>query len=275
MIRKLRVIISVLNRFVFFLPLYLVKVKLVAFIRHENKRLFNLVFVVAGKDFEVLRFNLNLMRTNGMLFSTSNIVLFVPAQDFTYAKNLFSDCLVEKEEILGVDKSAFKHSLHVSPGWLYQQSLKLSLDRYFEIDKDLLILDGDTCIDLSLFSWGSDYIFRYSYENYLGYKTTCMDLGYPLQHKSYISHHSFFNTSVLKEIRKRLESFSGGSFEQGIVALANKNNGFFSEYELIYCEMKRNYSVKSEPFFLDNWGLMGFWAIKLGLLNAISRHSYR
>jgi hypothetical protein len=73
----------------------------------------------------------------------------------------------------------------------------------------------------------------------------------------------------------RLEVFSGGSFEEGIVELANKNMGFFSEYELIFCEMKRVFDVKSEPFFLDNWGVIGVWAIRFGLLNAISHHSYR
>jgi hypothetical protein len=240
-----------------------------------NRGIFPIVFVVARKDFEELRKNLDSMKSMGIHTYVSSIILFVPSKDFVAAKNKFSDCIVENEDKLGVNRSVFNQSLHAPPNWLYQQSLKLSLDLYFESSKDILILDGDTCIDLSLFLRNSKYTFRYAYENYEGYKTTCIDLGYARQNRSYISHHSFFNTSVLKEIRMRLEVFSGGSFEEGIVELANKNMGFFSEYELIFCEMKRVFDVKSEPFFLDNWGVIGVWAIRFGLLNAISHHSYR
>lgn len=272
--RRAKIVIALFKRLVA-LPFNYVNKKLIRKVGRTDCDEFPLIFVVAAKDFHVLRDTVDLIDTTGWRTSVSEIFLFVPKKDFDDAIIKFPDCKVVIEDVLGVAKFKFSESKHVSANWLYQQALKLSLDCYFEDSQDVLILDGDTFIDLSLFARRSGYTFRYAYENYEGYKLTCMELGYSRQERSYISHHSFFNTSVLKEIRSLLVGYSGGSFEDGIVALANKHNGFFSEYELIFCEMSKVYDVKVAPFFLDNWGISGTWAVKSGWLDALSRHSYR
>ena len=60
---------------------------------------------------------------------------------------------------------------------------------------------------------------------------------------SFVSHYMFFETSILKEMKKHIEKHTNLTFKNSIISLIpTKENSYFSEYETY-----ANYSLQKQP----------------------------
>jgi FkbM family methyltransferase len=154
---------------------------------------------------------------------------------------------LNEDLIAGISKRKIRYFAHGidRSGWLYQQFIKLSADKISK-KKYVLVCDSDTVLcnpqrliveGKIIFNHSDEYNKPYfkSYKKITGHKYV-----YPL---SYVSHYMMVDTSVLKLLKKHIESFNSCPWDEAILSKIDTSKlSAFSEYETygnFYCSVKK------------------------------------
>ena len=181
-------------------------------------------------------------------------------------------------------------------GWLFQQLLKFSVNKFSTADS-FLIVDADTLLlKKKTFHLDGKVRLDYSHERNLLYLQTYKELlgQKPSSWVSFVTHHVFMEKKVLQELKSEIEKYTGKPWEQAIIEMASSDIwsdaqkkvspfNYFSEYETYgnfcksyYEEVKSNYfwNYASKDFDPDVLSIEEYVAKLPSIYSWVSFHSY-
>jgi len=148
-----------------------------------------------------------------------------------------NNCLfIDEKEVLPYGKNAIAYKVgNVDrSGWLYQQLLKLSGDKfveqdnYFVIDADTLLVNKINLIENHRFvffqnkEWNNPYFV--TFKKLFGYRA--------INKLSFTSHMMIFNKKMLEEMKREIETKYGQSWDKVYISMADpKEASCISDYD--------------------------------------------
>ncbi|MEM7725441.1 MAG: DUF6492 family protein [Cyanobacteria bacterium P01_A01_bin.45] len=214
------VVIPVIKRDLVILPLVIDSIR--KYIAHPVKE----IFLVASNDSDIK----NICNLKKCRYINENSVLPIIKRDIDYV-------------VRGMDRS----------GWIFQQLLKLGMDRMCN-QEHYLVVDADTIFirhqvfknkDKTIFNCSDEYHMPYfeTFNNLLGY--------YPKFPLSFVSHHILFEKKKLDSLKRKIEKISNNNWYSTIIYnLDNLNISSFSEFETYGNFVIDNYKF---TFDLEYW----------------------
>lgn len=163
---------------------------------------------------------------------------------------------VDERDILGYGPERIDYSVRGRDrsGWMFQQLLKLSGDKFTE-KKNYLIVDSDTIlIRAHLFSRNGVFVLLQSEAYHAPYFRSFERLfGYPVRGRlSLTSHMMIFNTDILKEMKAEIESRHETSWDEALLSTIDNNElSSTSDYETYGNWLHVHYpeKVNLKPFY--------------------------
>lgn len=149
----------------------------------------------------------------------NKIYIVSQPDEFIKAFCLQHQCVfVDERSVLGYGKEAitYQFSNLDRRGWIFQQLLKLSGNKFVERE-NYFIVDSDTILirPHSLLEKGKFVLFENEEWNEPYFTAFKKMFGYPVQSRlSFTSHMMIFNTNRLKEMKDELENRNGQSWDQ-------------------------------------------------------------
>lgn len=155
-------------------------------------------------------------------------------------------------------------------GWLFQQLIKLSADKLCK-EEHILVLDADTLlVKERSFIVNGEVSLDYSHERNLLYLKSYRHLigEAPSSWVSFVTHYMFMEKTILTQLKERIQSHCGASWDEAIVALGSdeiwttRENevypfNFFSEYE-IYGNFSKKVHGRVKSKYFRNFSVSGF-----------------
>jgi len=197
----------------------------------------DIVIPTIDKDFEMLDIVLESVRLN--IWHPINKIYIVSNENITgildFCK-LHSCYFVNEANIFSYSKNDINYFVNGEnrSGWLYQQLLKLALDKYTECD-NTLVLDSDTLfLKPKIFLLDGKTIFDQSDELHYPYFEVFHKLtGFRIKPiASFVSHYMLFNKQILAQLKLKIEKNTKLPWDKAIIANTDYSTGAgFSEYE--------------------------------------------
>jgi glycosyltransferase involved in cell wall biosynthesis len=148
-----------------------------------------------------------------------------------------SDCVnINEENLIGYGKKKITYNVDGldRSGWLYQQLLKLSLNKIAK-NRHVLVVDADTVfVRPRVFEYDGKIIFDHSTEHHSVYydvykklmKTSVSSCA------SFVTHYMLFDVNILQEMKDKIECIHKLVWDDAILKCVNYDNiSGFSEYE--------------------------------------------
>jgi hypothetical protein len=247
----------------------------------------DIVIPTISKDFVVLETLLASIKKH-VLHPVNKF--YIVSRDADEIKNfcIKNDCvLIDEISVLGYGKNTIEYKVGNldRSGWIFQQLLKLSGDKFVEMD-NYLIVDSDTIfINPHVFIDNGKYVFPQSSEWHEPYFVAFKKIfGYPVKSKlSYISHMMIMNTSKLIEMKKEIETTHLLSWDKVYLStIDTKKGSCVSDYDTYanwilckYPELVINRPSYNKGFRREKFNTLKNLEVKYNrYLNTISFHSY-
>ncbi len=210
-----------------------------------------------GKDFPLLESYIKQIKEN-ICEKIGTIYIIAP----TTEKNLISFCernnikFVDEKSVLGYGKDAINYTFNGinRSGWLFQQLLKLSGDKFIQ-NKKYIIIDSDTLLlNPHHFLENGKYVFFENSEWNEPYFKSFQNLfGYTAPHKlSLTSHMMIFDVDKLDEMKKEIETKHKMSWDKAYIKCCDFSApSGISDYDTYAQWMIRNHpnEVLLKPFY--------------------------
>lgn len=247
----------------------------------------DLVIPTVSKDFDLLQEVLKAAKKN--IVQPINKIFIVSRKDLTIEKFCSDNgyVFVDELSVLGYGKDAITYMVgNVNRnGWMFQQLLKLSgekfveMENYFVVDSDTILIRPHSLIENGAWTffqneeWNQPYFD--SFKTLLGYDAPTT--------LSYTSHMMIFNTDNLRRMKKELEEKHGISWDKAYVSTASPTEpSCISDYDTYANWVLYNLPGKVKNRVFYNKGLsrdyFASWeelAKKYGRkYNSLSFHSY-
>ncbi len=163
---------------------------------------------------------------------------------------------VDEVSVLGYGKDKVHYTVHGKDrsGWIFQQLLKLSGDTFVK-QKKYFILDSDTILikPHSFIRGGKDVFLQSEEWNPPYFKSFEKLFGYPTKNTlSYTAHMMLFDTDMLREMKKEIESKHKKSWDKAYLDLIDENeNSCASDYDMYanWMEVNHGEKVTFTPFY--------------------------
>jgi hypothetical protein len=222
----------------------------------------DLVFVVAEKDFEILKVALPSAFNNLSSAYQSSIILITRSQDVGKLKEIFSTSnlpiviLDENEIIPGLDRNALQKKFGERYTWVLQQVLKV-YSVFLASSDAVLVVDADTVL-LNKREWINEFgqqlllptdSFHEDYYLFLAAFGICRNPPY----FTFVSHHMLIQKRFMVEALQKLNIISIHDLVEFLVENVSVNSlsPLCIDYEL-YAQFMFNF--RSERFVMEPWG---------------------
>lgn len=216
----------------------------------------NILILVVEKDLSLLANCIELLRKN-----VANKIekIFVVSPNTSNIKNICEELnvlWVDEKQLEPVSKSYIysKYPNKSKTNWLYQQFLKLNVDKLIN-EGYCLITDVDTfLIQKQYFLKQTQMVLKTSDEYHILYASAVKKLlrTSKLLNRSFIAHHQLIALEILTELKYTILSnfVDQNNVWDCILNVVNENDGWFSEYELY-----GNYAYNKyrDLIFLQYW----------------------
>ncbi len=225
-------------------------------IKSRSKWKLDVVIPVIKKDLETLPLVVNSIRKY-LRHPVGKIIIFGPKDiDVINFCNKHKCEFVNELDVLSISPSDIDYKIdgYNRAGWIYQQLIKLSVDK-ISAQKHVLVIDADTMLTQpQKFEIRGKQLLLVSDEFHWPYVETFRRVfGYnPIARFSFVSHQMLFDTKRLRQLKHEIEKDSGVKwFEKILASLDKKEISSFSEYETYGNWMLINYpnEVKFEYWF--------------------------
>ena len=249
-----------LRLFLWWLVLRLMKSLRIGF-NHRNcdvsKRI-DVVIPTISKDFEILTIVVQSLRFVAQRINK----IYVVAPKDAYIEEFCADnnlTFVDEMSVLGFGKNYIHYRVDGKDrsGWLFQQLLKLSGDRFVEMD-DYLVVDSDTVyVSSNCFVRDGKYVFYANEEWHQPYFRSFRRLfGYDAPTKwSLTSHMMIFNKGLLGQMKRELEARTQQTWFDAYIATSSPTEqSCVSDYDTYANWVLRNHPEKAliRPFYNRN-----------------------
>lgn len=281
---------SPINKFLFFNLLFLFvrkffKVGFYDECERSEERI-DLVIVTISKDYPLLEVYLESLKN--ICHKINKIYLVSASSDeiLSFCKK-YNIIFIDEESVLGYGKRDINYSVNGldRSGWIFQQILKLSGDKFVEmenyviVDSDTLLINRHNFLENQRFvffensEWNEPY-FR-SFEKIFGYK-----IGNRL---SFTSHMMIFNVENLRKMKDEMESKHQMRWDKVYLSTVdNKEVSCVSDYDNYAGWVFHNFpgKVVRKPLYNKSLGRKNLYDLKYlskkygGKLKSISFHSY-
>ncbi len=249
-----------LRLFIWWLALRLMKRLKIGF-GYRNcdvSRKIDIVIPTISKDFEILSLVVQSLR---FVEQRVNKIYIVAPKDPRIEKFCIDNNLtfVDEISVLGFGKNYIHYCVDGKDrsGWLFQQLLKLSGDRFVEMD-DYLVVDSDTVyVNRNCFVCKGKYVLYANEEWHQPYFRSFRHLfGYDAPTKwSLTSHMMIFNKNLLGQMKRELEARTQQSWFDAYISTSSRTEqSCVSDYDTYANWMLRNYPEKAliRPFYNQN-----------------------
>ncbi len=252
----------------------------------SNEEIVDIVIPTVSKDYSLLSAYLeglkNICQHINKVYIVSN--QNVAIQNFCESNGCI---FVDELSVLGYGKDAIKYNVGGldRSGWIFQQLLKLSGDKFVE-KQNYIIVDSDTILlTPQSFIQNGQYVFFQNEEWHEPYFESFKEIfgRAAITRLSFTSHMMVFNTEYLKAMKKEIETLHKMSWDQVYLGRINNNEqSCISDYELyanwvllnhpqkVYAKPLYNITLPREKF--DSSDILkkryGSWC------NSVSFHSY-
>lgn len=246
--------------FVWWLMLRLMKALRIGFVYRncDVSRKIDVVIPTISKDFEILALVFQSLK---FVEQRVNNIYVVAPKDARIEEFCTNNKLIFVDEIsvLGFGKNYIHYRVDEEDrsGWLFQQLLKLSGDRFVEMD-DYLVVDSDTVyVSSNCFVRDGKYVFYANEEWHQPYFRSFRRLfGYDAPTKwSLTSHMMIFNKGLLGQMKRELEARTKLTwFDAYISTSSPTEKSCVSEYHTYANWVLRNHPEKAliRPFYNRN-----------------------
>lgn len=249
-----------LRLFLWWLVLRLMKSLRVGFNyrNYDKSRKIDVVIPTISKDFEILALVIQSLK---FVCQSINKIYIIAPKDLYIEKFCVENKLIFVEEVsvLGIGKTYITYRVDGKDrsGWLFQQLLKLSGDRFVEMD-DYLVVDSDTVyVNRNNFVRNEQYVFYANEEWHQPYFESFKRLfGYEAPAKwSLTSHMMIFNKTLLGQMKQELEERSKQTWFDAYISTSSATElSCVSDYETYANWVLRNHPGKAcvRPFYNRN-----------------------
>jgi glycosyltransferase involved in cell wall biosynthesis len=162
---------------------------------------------------------------------------------------------VDELSVLGYGKNSINYMSDGNDrsGWIFQQLLKLSGDKFTEME-NYFVIDSDTIlINKHSFIKKGQFVFLENEEwNESYFRSFKKIFGYATKNKlSFTSHMMIFNNKMLGEMKKELDNKNGKPWDEAYLSTINNELSCISDYDTYANWMLCNYphKVTAEPFY--------------------------
>lgn len=216
----------------------------------------DVVIPTVSKDHELLEIMLEGLRKN-LCHHINKIYIVAEADPEITEFCRKNDChLIDERSVLGYGKEAIHYNVNGvdRSGWIFQQLLKLSGERFVEM-KDYLVIDSDTVlINKHNFIEGGKFVFLESEEWHEPYFRSFRKMfGYETRNSlSYTSHMMIFNTDKLREMKKEMEKHHDAPWDKVYLSTIDQNEAScVSDYDTYANWMLCNFPdrILNKPFY--------------------------
>lgn len=216
----------------------------------------DIVIVAVNKDYDILPYVIDSVRIN-VRHPIGNIIIMSPKSKTIINLCKLKKCVfVDENKVLPITKKDINYTVNGinRSGWLFQQLLKWSGDKYVKNDY-FLIVDADT-----VFCRPQIYVYKnkviLSVNNQLCH-TPYFDiykklLGVEIKPLvNLTSHHMLFKKTILSMLKRKIEQRSNTKWYRTIINnIDPKEGSFISDYETYGQFFYSNYSNKC---ILEHW----------------------
>ena len=222
---------------------------------HSSKTKIDVIIPVTYKDMEILPYCVKSVQEYVNHPINKIFIISAKTEDIKTFCDTNTCSFVDENTILPISKKNIKYNVAGinRSGWLFQQLIKLSGDSISILD-NYLIVDADTVyIRPRVFEQNNKTIFDISDEYHRPYFKTYKKLLGPdiFLPASFTSHNMMINTSVLRELKNKIEKRSHLKWYEAIINNIDKKEGsFISEQETYGTYMFQNYRNK---MILEYW----------------------
>lgn len=216
----------------------------------------DIVIPTVSKDYELMNEMIEALKLN--IYHDVNNIYIVSQKNEEIEKYCREKAYIFIDEIsvLGYGKDSIHYKVNGvdRSGWIFQQLLKLSGDRFTEM-KNYIIVDSDTIlIKPHLFIKDGRFVFIESEEWHDYYfKSFEKIFGYPSNNNvSYTAHMMIFNTDKLLEMKKQIETLHGISWDKAYLSTIDENEpSCVSDYDNYANWMRINHPAETTftPFY--------------------------
>ena len=254
----------------------------------ERLEKIDIVIPTTGKDFVLFDTYLKYLKSN-LCHDIENIYVVAPAHE----KKLIDYCshnnlvFIDETQVLGYGKSFIDYNYNGinRSGWLFQQLLKLSGDKFVKNHK-YIIVDSDTLlIHKHQFYNEERYVFFENTEwNEPYFRSFNKLFGYEAPHRlSLTSHMMIFDTKMLEQMKKEIENKHNMSWDKAYTNFCDKTvPSGISDYDTYAQWLTYNHPDKviMKPFYNKSMKRTYFFDNKIDMLalgkkvRTLSLHSY-
>lgn len=238
----------------------------------------DVVIPAIDKDAEVLVYVIDSIRTN-VRHPIGDIIIISPKSEIIMNLCKMKECIfVDENTVLPITKKDVDCTWQGMDrsGWLFQQLLKWSGDKYAKNDY-FLVADADTIFcrpqvfiynGKVILSVNSQPCFTLYFEAYT--KLVGREIASLL---NFTSHHSLFQKSKLKDVKQKIEEQCKAEWYQAIVGCINKKEIItVSDYETYGQFVFSNYR---EEYRLEHWFNLSLSRLKLNGISEILKENYK
>ncbi len=216
----------------------------------------DIVIPTISKDYELLELGLEAIKKN-LLHPIGNI--YIVSNKNNDIEKFCEDnglIFIDEKSVLGFGKEAIEYKVNNRDrsGWMYQQLLKLSGEKFVKLPQ-YLVVDSDTIlIQPHVFIKNNKFIFLQSEEWHTPYFSNFRKIfGYTASNfLSYTSHMMIFDVNMLKEMKAELEKLHNIEwYKEYCLSIDSTEPSCISDYDTYANWLKIHYSEKTSyrPFY--------------------------
>jgi len=196
----------------------------------------DICYVAIDKDFETLIHSIEFAKRN-VRHPIANI--FVVSTSGSLIENFCKEHdihFIDESSVTELKKSEidFNFGGLNRSGWILQQMIKLSVDRFCK-SQSILVLDADTMITRPQIFRNKEVLFlSFSDERHIPYREFFSRItGFQYPRISFVSHHALIDVDVLASLKQHIENRCGTHWETALVDNFDRDTmSPMSEYDL-------------------------------------------
>lgn len=249
-------------------------------IKEKSNVSLDVLIPVIEKDLDILRHVIKGVQEN-LMHPINDILIISPMSNIIKRICANYDCKwVCEDEVLPLVRSEINiqaNGLDRS-GWLFQQFIKLSVDKISD-QNYFLVMDSDTVlIRPQIFIDNDKEIFNWSLEYWKPYFTTFQKLTGEKQKApfSFVTHHMLLERNKLNSFKRLIENKSGKPFYNAIIDNIDlSKSSFFSEYESYGNYVYNNFRRSIKFYFWFNKSIQRNKIDEINNLKLLYKNSYK
>lgn len=238
----------------------------------------DIIITAADKDYDVLIYAIDSIRKN-VKHPIGNIMIISPKSELIIKLCEKEQCnFIDEDTVLPITKKDINYTVagENRSGWLFQQLLKWSGDKYAKNDY-FLIADADTIFCRS-------QVFAYKEKIILSVNDRLCHIPYFEAYKkllgieikpllNFTSHHLLFNRTVIFELKQKIEEHCKAEWYKAIINSININEGScISDYETYGQFVLSNYP---NEYILEHWFNLSLSRSMLWRIQKILKENYK